>query len=87
MSAPRLALVAALVLPAVYVWGNSLPEAAGLIPPPRDKLAHFAWYAVLAGVLLHPRNCASNTDQVWIQCASSTFLVQPGGHKKHFLVI
>jgi VanZ family protein len=52
MSAPRLALLAALVLLAVYVWGNSLPEAAGLIPPPWDKLAHLAWYAVLAGLLL-----------------------------------
>ena len=52
MSVPRLALLAALVLLAVYVWGNSLPEAAGLIPPPWDKLAHLAWYAVLAGLLL-----------------------------------
>jgi len=52
MSAPRLALLAALVLLAVYVWGNSQPEAAGLIPPPWDKLAHLVWYATLAGLLL-----------------------------------
>lgn len=52
MPAPRLALLAALILLAAYVWGNSLPEAAGLIPPPWDKFAHFAWYAVLAGLLL-----------------------------------
>ena len=52
MVAPRLALLAALVLLAVYVWGNSLPEAAGLIPPPWDKLAHLVWYAILAGLLL-----------------------------------
>ena len=52
MSAPRLALLAALVLLAAYVWGNSQPEAAGLIPPPWDKLAHLAWYTVLAGLLL-----------------------------------
>jgi VanZ family protein len=52
MSAPRLALLAALILLAVYVWGNSQPEVAGLIPPPWDKLAHLAWYAVLAGLLL-----------------------------------
>ena len=32
MSTPRYALLAALILLAGYVWGNSLPEAAGLIP-------------------------------------------------------
>ncbi|MHB1084258.1 MAG: VanZ family protein [Thiobacillus sp.] len=52
MTASRYALIAALILLAMYVWGNSLPEAAGLIPPPWDKLAHLAWYATLAGLLL-----------------------------------
>ena len=52
MVAPRTALQAALILLAIYVWGNSLPEAAGLIPPPWDKLAHLAWYATLSGLLL-----------------------------------
>ena len=52
MSIPRLALLAALVLLAAYVWGNSQPEAAGLIPAPWDKLAHLVWYAILAGLLL-----------------------------------
>ena len=52
MTASRFALLAALVLLVVYVWGNSLPEAAGLIPPPWDKLAHLTWYAILAGLLL-----------------------------------
>lgn len=52
MSASRFALLTALVLLAAYVWGNSLPEAAGLIPPPWDKLAHLAWYAVLASLLV-----------------------------------
>ena len=52
MSTPRYALLAALILLAGYVWGNSLPEAAGLIPPPWDKLAHLAWYATLSGLLL-----------------------------------
>ncbi|MBT9538276.1 VanZ family protein [Thiobacillus sp.] len=51
MSHSRLALLAALVLLAAYVWGNSQPEAAGLIPPPWDKLAHMAWYAILASLL------------------------------------
>lgn len=36
----------------MYFWGNSQPEAAGLIPAPWDKLAHLAWYAVLSGLLL-----------------------------------
>jgi VanZ family protein len=48
----RLALLPAFVLLALYFWGNSQPEAAGLIPPPWDKLAHAAWYAVLAGLLV-----------------------------------
>lgn len=48
----RLALLPAFVLLVLYFWGNSQPEAAGLIPPPWDKLAHLAWYAVLSGLLL-----------------------------------
>ncbi len=48
----RLALLPAFVLLAMYFWGNSQPEAAGLIPSPWDKLAHLGWYAVLAGLLL-----------------------------------
>jgi len=43
--------IAAILLP-LYFWGNSQPEAAGLVPPPWDKLAHLVWYAVLAGLLL-----------------------------------
>lgn len=52
MLLPRFALLVALVLLAAYVWGNNQPEAAGLVPPPWDKLAHLLWYAVLAGLLL-----------------------------------
>lgn len=52
MAAPRLALGVALVLLVAYVWGNNQPEAAGLIPPPWDKLAHLAWYTTLSGLLL-----------------------------------
>lgn len=52
MSFHRIALIFAAVLLVLYFWGNSQPEAAGLIPPPWDKLAHLAWYAVLAGLLL-----------------------------------
>ncbi len=48
----RFALALAAVLLALYFWGNSQPEAAGLIPEPWDKLAHLAWYAVLSGLLL-----------------------------------
>ncbi|MDP2025585.1 VanZ family protein [Sulfuriferula sp.] len=48
----RLALFIAAILLALYFWGNSQPEAVGLVPPPWDKLAHLLWYAVLAGLLL-----------------------------------
>ena len=37
---------------AAYIWGNNQPEAAGLISPPWDKLAHLTWYATLAGFLV-----------------------------------
>ena len=48
----RLALFIVAILLTLYFWGNSQPEVAGLVPPPWDKLAHLAWYAVLAGLLL-----------------------------------
>jgi VanZ family protein len=48
----RFALFIAVTLRALYFWGNSQPEAAGLVLPPWDKLAHLVWYAVLAGLLL-----------------------------------
>lgn len=47
---PVLLIVA--ILLTLYFWGNSQPEAAGLVPPPWDKLAHLLWYAVLSGLLL-----------------------------------
>lgn len=46
-----LTLVPALILFSLFVWGGSRPEAAGLIPAPWDKLAHLAWFGVLAGLL------------------------------------
>jgi VanZ family protein len=52
MSTRRIALLAAPCLLAVYLWANNQPEAAGLVPPPWDKLAHLVWYATLAGLLL-----------------------------------
>ena len=52
MPAPRVALLTALALLAVYVWGNCQPEAAGLVPPPWDKFAHALWFAILAGLLV-----------------------------------
>lgn len=48
----RIALFIVAILLALYFWGNSQPEAAGLIAPPWDKLAHLLWYAVLASLLL-----------------------------------
>lgn len=51
MTAPRFALLAALFFLVAYVWGNSLPVAAGLIPPPWDKLGHLICYATFAGLL------------------------------------
>lgn len=47
----RLALLLAVVLLGLFVWGGEQPEAAGLIPAPWDKLAHLAWFALLAGLL------------------------------------
>jgi VanZ family protein len=46
-----LALIPALALLSLFIWGGNQPEAAGLIPPPWDKLVHLAWFAVLAGLL------------------------------------
>jgi VanZ family protein len=48
----RHALLLVALLLSFYFWGNSQPEAAGMIPPPWDKLAHLGWYAVLSGLLL-----------------------------------
>lgn len=48
----RLALAIVAALLALYFWGNSQPEAAGLIPAPWDKLAHLGWYAALSILLL-----------------------------------
>ena len=48
----RLALFIVVILLTLYFWGNSQPEAVGLVPPPWDKLAHLLWYAVLAGLLV-----------------------------------
>jgi hypothetical protein len=47
----RLALLSALALLSLFIWGGNQPEAAGLIPPPWDKWVHLAWFAVLAGLL------------------------------------
>lgn len=44
-------MVPAAVLLGMFIWGGSQPEAAKLIPPPWDKLAHLTWFAVLAGLL------------------------------------
>lgn len=45
------ALVLVMMLTALFA-GGAQPEAAGLIPAPWDKLAHFTVFAVLA-VLMH----------------------------------
>lgn len=42
----------AVALLVAYVWANYQPEAAGLVPPPWDKLAHGVWFAVLAALLV-----------------------------------
>ena len=47
----RFALVSAVVLLAAFTWGGNQPEAAGLIPPPWDKLVHLAWFALLTGLI------------------------------------
>lgn len=52
MRLKRLALALVLALLALYFWGNSQPEAVGMVPQPWDKLAHLAWYATLSGLSL-----------------------------------
>ena len=47
----RLVLALVLVLLFLFIWGGNQPEAAGLIQPPWDKLAHLTWFAVLTGLL------------------------------------
>lgn len=44
------AAAAAVMIAALFVGGRQ-EMAAGLFPPPWDKLAHFAYYFVLTGVL------------------------------------
>jgi len=51
MPVTRLALLAALVLLAAYVWATA-SRSGRAIPVPWDKLAHLVWYAILAGLLL-----------------------------------
>jgi VanZ family protein len=46
------ALLLAVLLLALFVWGGNQPQAAGLISAPWDKLAHLAWFATLAGLLV-----------------------------------
>jgi len=46
-----MALIGALFLFFLFVWAGYQPEAAGLFPPPLDKVAHFLLFAVLAGLL------------------------------------
>lgn len=43
-----LALLAAVALPVGLFYGGAQPYAVGLIPPPWDKFAHLAVFAVLA---------------------------------------
>ncbi len=45
------ALLLAVLLLGLFVWGGNQPQAAGAVPPPWDKLAHLAWFATLAGLL------------------------------------
>lgn len=45
------ALLFAVLLLGLFVWGGNQPQAAGAVSPPWDKLAHLAWFATLAGLL------------------------------------
>ncbi|MHB1084259.1 MAG: VanZ family protein [Thiobacillus sp.] len=49
---PGASLILAVLLLGLFVWGGNQPQAAGLIPAPWDKLAHLAWFATLAGLLV-----------------------------------
>lgn len=46
-----LALLAAVALPAGLFFGGAQPYAVGLIPPPWDKFAHAAVFALLAAAI------------------------------------
>jgi VanZ family protein len=46
------ALLLAVLLLGLFVWGGNQPQATGLIPAPWDKLAHLTWFATLAGLLV-----------------------------------
>jgi VanZ family protein len=46
------AVLLAVLLLGLFVWGGNQPQAAGLIPAPWDKLAHVTWFASLAGLLV-----------------------------------
>lgn len=46
------AIALALMLTALFA-GGAQPEAAGLIPAPWDKLAHFTVFALLAALMRH----------------------------------
>lgn len=48
-----LALAAALALPAGLFYAGAQPYAVGLIPPPWDKFAHVAVFALLAAAVAH----------------------------------
>ena len=49
---PGAALLLAVALLGLFVWGGNQPQAAGLIPAPWDKLAHMTWFATLTGLLV-----------------------------------
>jgi VanZ family protein len=55
---PGAALLLAFLLLGLFVWGGNQPQAAGLFPAPWDKLAHVAWFATLAGLLVFGLRCS-----------------------------
>lgn len=48
----RAALLLAVLLLGLFIWGGYQPQAAGLFQEPWDMLAHLAWFATLAGLLV-----------------------------------
>jgi VanZ family protein len=58
-----IALLTALTLLCLFIWGGEQPVAVGLFPAPWDKLAHFAWFVVLSGLLCFSLRVR---DLIWV---------------------
>jgi len=63
------AVLLAVLLLTLFVWGGYQPQAAGLIPTPWDKLAHLTWFATLAGLLVYGLCNVGARIPLWVALA------------------